>query len=491
MTGARGRRIVVVGNGMAGSRVTEEIRARDRDVDITVFGAERDGAYNRILLSNVLAGQASLADVGLTTAGWHDAHRVDLHLGVPVTAVDRAARVVVAGDGTRTPYDALVLATGSLPWLPPVDDLRDAAGRLVPGAYAFRTLDDTRRILRSVGRARRAVVVGGGLLGLEAARGLAARGLDVEVVHVAAHLMERQLDATGGAVLAGTMRGLGVRVRVGTGTARVELCDGGVRGVVLTDGTALACDLLVLACGLRPAVSLAVAAGLRVERAVVVDGQLRSVTDPAVFAVGECAQHDGVVYGLVAPAWEQAAVLADVLTGAAPAACYRGSRLVTRLKAPGVQLASIGEVDGDDAETEVVQFVDPARGTYKKVVIRDDRLVGAILLGDVATVGTLTQAYDRGRPLPADRLPLLFAGIGGGPPAGTPALMPAAATVCVCNGVTKRAITDCVLAGARTVDEVAARTRAGTGCGSCHDAVAGVVGWTLDAEPTPAQLLLP
>ncbi|HMA47485.1 MAG TPA: FAD-dependent oxidoreductase [Frankiaceae bacterium] len=482
----RARRVVVVGNGMAGSRVVEEIRARDRDVAVTVFGAERDGAYNRVLLSNVLAGQAGLADVGLTTAGWHVAHQVDLHLGVPVTGVDRAARVVTAADGTRARYDALVLATGSRPRLPPVTGLRDAAGRLAPGAHAFRTLDDTRRILRSAGRARHAVVAGGGLLGLEAARGLAARGLDVEVVHVAGHLMERQLDATGGAILAATLRGLGVRVRVGTSPARVELCDGGVRGVVLADGTVLACDLLVLACGVRPEVRLAAAAGLRVERGVVVDGKLRSVTDPAVLAVGECAQHDGVVYGLVAPAWEQAAVLADVLTGADPAASYRGSRLVTRLKAPGVQLASLGEVDGADGATEVVQFVDPARGTYKKVLIRDDRLVGAILLGDVATVGTLTQAYERGRPLPADRLPLLFAEVGGGAPAGTPALVPAAATVCVCNGVTKRAIVDCVLAGARTADEVAARTRAGTGCGSCRDAVAGIVDWTLDAEPATA-----
>jgi assimilatory nitrate reductase electron transfer subunit len=494
------RRVVVVGNGMAGARVVEEIRARDPGVAVTVFGAEPDGAYNRILLSNVLAGQARVDDIALTTARWYHTHEVDLRLGVEVTGIDRTARVVHSGDGRRVRYDVLVLATGSRPVVPPVGGLRDGTGRLLPGAHVFRTLDDCRRLVAAAGEPRPAVVVGGGLLGLEAARGLAGRGLPVRVVHRAAHLMERQLDPLAGAVLARTVRALGIDVHLGTTVTRVRAAGGRVAAVELADGGVIECELLVFACGVEPETGLAAAAGLRVDRGIVVDEQLRSVTDPHVFALGECAQHDGVVYGLVAPAWEQANVVADVVTGARPDAAYGGSRLVTRLQVNGVQLASMGDVaaDGDGlgadlggtgeppGDAEVMQFVDPTRGTYKKLVIRKDRLVGAILLGDVSTVGTVTQAFDRGRPLPADRLPLLFTGIGTREPAVSPALLPADAKVCVCNAVTKATIVDCVLAGARCVDEVAARTRSTTGCGSCRDAVAGIVEWVLDAEPAPA-----
>jgi assimilatory nitrate reductase electron transfer subunit len=490
------RRVVVIGNGMAGSRVVEEIRARDRSVAVTVFGAEPDGAYNRVLLSDVLAGHARVDDIALTTTRWYATHDVDLRLGVEVTGIDRSAHIVTGSDGSRTPYDVLVLATGSRPVVPTVGGLRDGTGRLLPGAHVFRTLDDCRRLDTAAGERRPAVVVGGGLLGLETARGLAGRGLPVRVVHRAPHLMERQLDPVAGAVLTRTVRALGMDVHVGATLARVHGADGRVAAVELTDGSILECGLLVFACGVQPHVGLAAAAGLRVERGIVIDDQLRSVTDPEVFALGECAQHEGVVYGLVAPAWEQASVIADVVTGTRPDAAYTGSRLVTRLHVSGVQLASMGDIAAgagglagigdppDDAE--VVQFVDPARSVYKKLVILKDRLVGAILLGDVSTVGELIQAFDRGRPLPADRLPLLFAGVGTREPAVSPALLPADAKICVCNAVTKAAIVNCVLAGARGVADVAARTRATTGCGSCHDAVAGIIEWTLDVEPAPA-----
>jgi assimilatory nitrate reductase electron transfer subunit len=330
-------------------------------------------------------------------------------------------------------------------------------------------------------------VLGGGLLGLEAARGLAGRGLAVTVLHFAGHLMERQLDAGAGAVLRRTLGALGVEVLLGT-TVTGLTGEGPLEAVRLSDGSTLDTDLLVIACGVRPEVGLARAAGLDVEGGVVVDDALRSVTDPRVYAIGECAQHAGQVYGLVAPAWEQARVAADRVTGADPAARYAGSRVVTRLKAAGVDLAAMGETDvsaedDPDGGAEVVQFSDPARGTYKKVVLRGGRVTGAILLGQIDTVGTVTQLFDRGGPAPSNRLSLLFAGHAAPARAESPALMPDRAVVCQCNGVTKGAITACVLGGARTVADIARGTRATTGCGGCRDTVEGIADWLAAAEP--------
>jgi assimilatory nitrate reductase electron transfer subunit len=471
-------RVVVVGNGMAGARVVERIRWRDpgRRLHITVFGAERHPAYNRILLSAVLAGRARVEDISLAHPSVFASAGVTVRRGVPVVAVDRARREVVAAGGERVGYDVLVLATGSRPVVPPLLGLSTPDG-LLPGAAVFRTLDDCQQLAAAAALARRAVVLGGGLLGLEAARGLAGRGLAVEVLHAAGHLMNRQLDRAAGRVLQGTLAGLGVRTRLRAYATGVTGGDR-VRGVMLADGAVVPADLLVIACGVEPETSLAVGAGLRVDRGIVVDDTLRSVTDDRVYAVGECAQHAGTVYGLVAPAWEQADVVADRVTGAAPAARYAGSRLVTRLKATGVELAAMGEAhldddEGDDHGTEVVQFLDPARGTYKKLVVRGDRLVGAILLGDAPTVGTVTQLFDRGTPVPADRLALLLDRPPG--PAQRGAGAADTATVCHCNGVTAGAIRACWLAGARTVGDVARATRASTGCGGCTDTVAGIL----------------
>lgn len=383
--------------------------------------------------------------------------------------------------------------------LPGIDGLARPDGSLLPGAFAFRTLDDCDRILAGLAQrpVRRAVVLGGGLLGLEAARGLAGRGIDVVVVHAVGHLMERQLDPAAGGVLRRTLRGLGVSVRLGaTTTGVVHGPDGDFAGVRLDDGSVVLADLLVVACGVRPETALAAEAGLAVDRGIVVDDTLRSVTDPRVFALGECAQHDGKVYGLVAPAWEQAAVIAAQVTGQDPSLRYPGSRTVTRLKAAGVDLAAMGESTADGEAlleqpgVEVVQLSDPARGTYGKLVVRDGRLTGAILVGAPAAVPAVTQLYDRGGPLPPDRTGLLL-----GPRRGavaavadSPERMPAAATVCRCNGITKGRIQGAVLDGARSTAEVAAATRATTGCGGCRDAVDGIVGWLLAAgaaDPAP------
>ncbi|MER6511047.1 FAD-dependent oxidoreductase [Nonomuraea sp. NPDC001636] len=462
-------RLVVVGNGMAGSRLVGEVRARDPRMRVTVFGAEAGPPYNRVLLSDVLAGSARPDQVRLLDPSWYAAHGVEAVPGAEVARIDRDARHVVTADGRREPYDLLVLATGSQAVVPPLPGV----GRAVP----FRTLADCERIVRAAGRARRAAVVGGGLLGVEAARGLAGRGLPVTLLHLAGHLMERQLDAEAGQVLGETLAGLGVAARTGVSAAAVE-----PDGVRLAGGELVEADLVVLACGVRPVTGLAAAAGLEVRRGVVVDDELRT-GDPSIFAVGECAEHDGTVYGLVAPAWEQAAVAAEVITGGK--ARYRGSRLVTRLKARSVELAAMGETQLDEEHAEVVRFSHRARGTYRKLVIRDGRLVGAILLGESDAVGTLTQLFDRGGPVPGDRAGLLFPGLSPAPVAGSPVLMPDAAEVCRCNNVTKGQIRACWAAGARDVAGVAAATRATTGCGTCRDAVEGIVGWLCDQEGVP------
>ncbi|GAA3823467.1 FAD-dependent oxidoreductase [Sphaerisporangium flaviroseum] len=460
-------RLVVIGNGMAGARLAAEVRARDKDIQITVFGAETRRTYNRVLLSNVLAGTASPEQVRLPA----HAEGVTARLGVTVTAIDRASRTVRTGDGGCEPYDVLVLATGSEPVVPPIPG--------VTRAIAFRTMDDCDRILGVAATASSAVVIGGGLLGVEAARGLAGRGMPVTLLHPAGHLMERQLDAEAGLVLGEALAGLGVVVR--TGVQVTAILD---HGVELATGETLASQLVVLACGVRPVVGLAVDAGLEVARGVVVDDQMRT-GDPAIYAIGECAQHDGTVYGLVAPAWEQAAVVADLITGADRTARYRGSRLVTRLKARSVELAAMGEThltEDSAGAVEVVRFTHRARGIYRKLVIRNDRLVGAILLGESPTVGTLTQLYDRGGPLPGDRTGLLFPGLDGATPADSPVRMPDAARVCDCNNVTKGHIRACWEAGARDTAAVVAATRATTGCGSCRDAVEGLIGWLCEQE---------
>ncbi|KAB2339472.1 FAD-dependent oxidoreductase [Actinomadura rudentiformis] len=478
--------IVVIGNGMAGSRFVTELRDRDRETPLTVFGAERQQPYNRVLLSNVLAGIAGPDQIGLVDPAWYERNNVDARLGVEVVRIDREAKTVHASDGSVTPYETLVIATGSTSFVPPIPGTE---GGLPPGAVAFRTLDDCSAILDVASTARTAVVVGGGLLGIEAARGLAGRGLEVTVVHLAGHLMERQLDPGAGKVLARTLRRLGIRALLEANVTGLRAGADGARvtGVELASGDVVAGDLVVMACGVKPEVGLARAAGLEIDRGVVVDETLTSVTDPAVRAIGECSQYGDVVYGLVAPAWEQATVLADVLTGADTDARFTGARQITRLKAASVELAAMGETHhgDDDPDVEVMQFADASRGTYKKVVIKDDRVIGAILLGETSTAGTLTQLYDRAAPLPADRLSLFFPGMGGVQTADSPVRMPDAATVCHCNNVSKGQIRACWEKGARSAAEVAAETRASTGCGGCRDALEGIVAWLDEQESAP------
>ncbi|MEV6849682.1 nitrite reductase large subunit NirB [Actinoplanes sp. NPDC051411] len=477
------RRLVVIGNGMAGARTVEEILARGGDFDITMFGDEPYGNYNRIMLSNVLAGVEDEAGIFLNDLSWYSDHGITLHAGTRIERIDRASRTVHAADGSATGYDKLIIATGSRAFVPPIPGLHRPGRGYHQGVFAFRTLDDTRAMIRYAREHERAVVIGGGLLGLEAARGLQNHLPHVTLVHATGHLMNTQLNEVAGQTLQRTVeRRLGIEVLVGATTTEI-LGKHAVTGVKLADGRVVPCDVVVVAAGIRANAEVAAASGLPVERGVVVDDQMRAAED--VYAVGECAQHRGEVYGLVAPLWEQARVLADHLTGAAPDAAYRGSKVSTKLKVAGVDVASMGlttPADGDESVT----FAEPARGIYKNVIVRDGRLVGATLVGDVTKAAYLIQAFERGLDLPAERASLLF-DLGGEGAEVSPAEMPDDAQVCNCNGVAKSAICGAVAGGCRTVGGVMDRTRAGKGCGTCKPLVAQIVSWAaggaLDEDP--------
>jgi len=472
-------RLVVIGNGMAGARTVEEILAAERSLaptlasgperfEITVFGDEPYGNYNRILLSSVLSGDHEPGGIFLNPVTWYEENGITLHCGDRVSRIDREQRVVVSASGRQVPYDRLIIATGSRAFVPDIDGLRGEDGASKSGIFAFRNLDDCRRIAGYAGKCRRAVVIGGGLLGLEAAYGLRGYGIEVQVVHQASHLMNRQLDAPAAGTLRARIEQLGIGVLLNRRTSEV-LGDEAVTGLRFDDGETLECDMVVFACGIQPNVELGQESGLEVERAIIVDDQLRT-SDPAIYSVGECTQHRGELYGLVAPLWEQAQVLAHHLTGLRPNAAYRGSKTASRLKVMGLEVASMGLIEPELESDEVVLFHEPKRGIYKKLVIRDDRLVGAIVLGDGLRAPLLMQLFDRSTPLPQERASLLF-DLGGAPAAVTPEAMADDAPVCHCNGVTKGDIRECVAGGGCSLQAVMRATRAGTGCGSCKGLV--------------------
>ena len=471
------QKLVVIGNGMAGARAVEEVLARGgADLfEITMFGDEPYGNYNRIMLSNVLSGVQDTSEIYINPLDWYAENDIVLHSGSPVTEIDRASRVVITETGIKAHYDFLLIATGSRAFIPPVDNIRKPDGTLLPGVFGFRSLDDCNGIIETAKRSKVAAVIGGGLLGLEAARGLMNHGCEVHVIHLSSHLMNAQLDAQGGAILRRTMEAMGVTIHLGKSTAAV-LGDDHVTGLRFKDGDTLACDMLVVSAGIRPNAEIAQRAGLTVERAIVVDNHMRCVDDRNVFVVGECAQHRGRVYGLVAPLWDQAKVFADQITGRNLDSAYHGSKLATKLKVMGVELASMGITEPVEPHDEVIQFTEPARGTYKKLIVRNGRLVGGILMGDISKAAYLMQAFDRDSPLPEERLGLLF-------DLGTPSQkitldeMPGDQQVCNCNGVTKESIGACVKAGKKTTKSVMDATRAGMGCGSCKTLVGEVVAW--------------
>lgn len=469
------QKLVVVGNGMAGARAVEEVLSRGggERFDIVMFGDEPYGNYNRILLSNVLSGAQDAADIFMNPLDWYSANNIVLHAGERVVDIDRAARLVVSDKGTREHYDVLLIATGSRAFIPPVPGMFDGEA-LRAGVFGFRTIDDCDAIVAAARAAKTAAVIGGGLLGLEAARGLLNHGCDVHVIHLGQHLMEAQLDQPASAMLRKGMEKMGVTVHLARSTTEVRHdADGRVSGLAFKDGTTLDCDLVVVSAGIRPNVEIGRQAGLTVERAIVVDDHMRAVDDRRVYVVGECAQHRGRVYGLVAPLWEQAKVFAEHVTDTNLDAAYHGSKLATKLKVMGVELASMGITEPEHEHDELIQFTEPAKGTYKKLIVRDGRLVGGILMGDISKAAYLMQAFDRDTPLPDERLSLLF-DIGAPAAAVTIDEMPADTQVCNCNGVTKAAIGAAVTSGCRSATSVMKATRAGMGCGSCKNLVGEV-----------------
>ncbi|MGE0421812.1 MAG: NAD(P)/FAD-dependent oxidoreductase [Reyranellaceae bacterium] len=386
-------RLLVVGNGMAAHRLLERLheKAPGRWA-ITVLGAEAWPNYNRILLSAVLSGDKSKDAIMETDAAWFAGRGIEFRPGCRATRIDRARQAVIDDAGHETPYDRLVLATGSDPILLPLP------GATLPEVMTFRDLADVDRLIAATRTARRAVVIGGGLLGLEAASGLQARGLAVSVVHLMGHLMERQLDAEAGACLRRDLERRGIDFALSASTVAID-GDGHVEGVRLADGRVLAADLVVMAVGIRPSTALGRESGLATGRGIVVDDTL-ATSDPAIFALGECAEHRGQTYGLVAPAWDQAAILAARLAG--EIAHYPGSIVGTNLKVAGVSVFSAGVIDAADDDEDLL-YADPTAGLYRRVILRDGRIAGAILVGDTADGGWLFDLIREGRPVGALR----------------------------------------------------------------------------------------
>ena len=471
------QRLVVVGNGMAGCRAVEETLKRDADrYEIAIFGAEPRVNYNRIMLSPVLAGEKAFADIVINDEAWYRDNGITLHAGRAVTAINTAARTVTAEGGLEVGYDRLILANGSDPVRLPLP------GAGLKGVVTFRDLDDVEAMVAASEEPdARAVVIGGGLLGIEAAYGLARRGMKATVVHLMDVLMERQLDESAGFLLTEAMRERGVETVLGAQSEEILGENGKVSGLKLKDGRVLPCSLLVMAVGIRPNAALARAAGLEVNRGVVVDDAMRT-SDPAIFALGECAEHRGQCYGLVAPIWEMCRALADELTDREGA--YEGSVLSTRLKVSGVDVFSAGRFSGGEGCEDIV-FRDAGRGVYKRVVLEDGKVAGAVLFGDAADGGWYFELMRSGRQVADIRETLIFGqaiteGLSGLDPSSAVAAMADTAEVCGCNGICKGQITAAVTAqGLTTLDDVRAVTKASASCGSCTPLVEQLLKLTL------------
>jgi nitrite reductase (NADH) large subunit len=454
------QRLAIIGNGMATGRLLDELIRRDEGnhYAITVFGEETHGCYNRILLSRIIA-QGSHHEIMLKPHDWYAERGVEFCSGTRVTKVDTAERRLTTADGGERPYDIVVFATGSAPVVPSVQELNKPGGGFKDGIFVFRTIDDCEGIRAYGRRAGNAVVVGGGLLGLEAAKGLLDRGLHVTVVQLSETLMNAQLDSIGGQMLRRAVEQMGIFVRSNR-TVQAIIGENRVEAVRFDDRSRFPTDLVVFACGIRPRIEVARDAGVPVDRGILVNDIL-ATSVPGVYALGECAEHRGKVYGIVGPIWEQCEVLADVLTGSKPQARYRGSKVYTRLKVAGLEVASMGRTEPEDERDEVIQVIEERKGAYRKLIVRDDRLLGAILVGNTEAAGVLVQMFERGDPLPANRLDVFTSGEAIGDAV-------TAVEVCNCHHVSQDTLVECIQAGCASVDELSARTKAGTGCGSCQ-----------------------
>jgi len=481
-------KLVMVGNGMAGVRTLEELlKIAPELYDITVFGAEPHPNYNRILLSPVLAGEQQLDEIVLNSLDWYAEKNINLHLGKTVTEIDRLRRKVTAADGTEAEYDRLLIATGSLPFILPVP------GKDLDGVIAYRDIDDTLEMIDAASKYQHAVVIGGGLLGLEAANGLMLRGMQVTVVHIAGWLMERQLDDVAGDLLRKSLQARGLKFMLGALTqALIGGSDGRVMAVQFKDGQEIPADLVVMAAGIRPNTELAAAAGLHCQRGIVVTDTLQTVTDPRIYSVGECAAHRGIAYGLVAPLFEQGRVCATHLAQFGIGR-YLGSSVSTKLKVTGIDLFSAGDFTGGEGTEEIVMS-DPFAGVYKKLVVKNDQLIGACLYGDTVDGSWYFKLLRDGRKVSDIRDKLMFgeSNIGdvGHQGQTKAALMADSDEVCGCNGVSKGTICKAIKdKGLFTLEDVRKQTKASASCGSCTGLVEQLLMFTAggDYSATPKK----
>ncbi|MEG3152291.1 nitrite reductase large subunit NirB [Sphingomonas sp. ZT3P38] len=470
--------LVVIGNGMAGCRAVEEILARDAGkYRITIFGAEPRVNYNRIMLSPLLAGDKSFEDIVINDHAWYADNGIDLVAGDSVVAIDRAGRTVTARSGRVEQYDKLLLATGSDPFIIPVP------GHDLQGVVTFRDMDDVGAMLRAASAGGDAVVIGGGLLGLEAAHGLCLRGMKVTVLHLMPTLMERQLDEAAGWLLKEELERRGQTILTGADTAQI-IGQGKVEGVRLKDGREIPASLVVMAVGIRPNVKLARDAGLAIGRGIHVDDHLVT-SDENILAVGECVEHQGQVYGLVAPLWDMCRSLADGLV-ATPNG-YGGSVTSTKLKVSGIDVFSAGDFSGGEGCEDIVMR-DASRGIYKRVVVKDDRLIGAVLYGDTQDGNWYFDLLKKQEDVAAIRDALIFGqafASGGGAsanPNAAVAAMPDDGEICGCNGVSKGKVVAAIQGGAGTLDAVRACTKASASCGSCTGLVEGLLAITMGED---------
>ncbi|OIR15643.1 nitrite reductase [mine drainage metagenome] len=477
-------RLVVIGNGMAGIRTIEELLKMSADeFDITVFGAEPQPNYNRILLSPVLSGEMSFQDTILNDWSWYEQNHITLHAGKTVTRIDRIGCAVETADGLTVPYDRLLIATGSNPIMLPVPGIG------LPGVLSYRSIVDVESMLGMAAAGRRAVVIGGGLLGLEAANGLSLRGMDVSVVHLCEWPMERQLDKIGGDLLKDALEKRGLKFYLSRQTEAI-LGKTAVTGLRFKDGEEIPADMVVMSAGIRPNIALAKSAGIHCERGIVVSDTMQTY-DPKIYSVGECVQHRGQTYGLVAPLFEQAKVAANHLARYGGMR-YEGSSISTKLKVTGIDLFSAGDFNSGALDEEML-LQDSARGVYKKLVLRDNKLRGAVMYGDTVDGPWYFQMMRDGTDVSELREHLLFgqvhmgdSGLGG---VSSVANMPDTAEICGCNGVCKGAIVNAIVDKKLfTLEEVRAHTKASASCGSCTGLVeallANTVGGDYSAKPS-------
>ena len=467
------QKLIVIGAGMASGRVLEHIVEAQPDAwDITLFNAEPRGNYNRIMLSPVLSGEKTYDEIITHDDAWYQTAGVTCRFGEQITNVDTHAKTVTAQNGEVLPYDKLVFGTGSNPFMIPLP------GHDLEGVIAYRDLEDTERMM-SLNAGQKVVVIGGGLLGLEAAAGMAARGVDVTVVHIMGHLMERQLDEAAGYLLRKSLESKGIRILCSANSKEILGREGHVRALMLEDGTELPCDLLVMAVGIRPNVALAKKAGIAVGRGIHVDDQMITSVDD-VLAVGECVEHDGALFGLVAPLYDQAKVVAQTLMG--EDAAFKQKSLSTKLKVTGCDLFSAGDFADGETREDIV-FRDPARGVYKRLVIEDNALIGAVMYGDTADSNWFFGLIKDGTDIEEMRETLIFgpAYQGGSPvdPLSAVAALSPEAEICGCNGICKGQIVEAIGAGAGDLGAVRATTKASASCGTCTGLVEQLLQVTL------------